>query len=213
VRPLEGLDGFALSVVVSRDRRLVAAGNERGDVTIWDATTLEETRTLRGLGGPVYALAFNRDGSQLSAVTNDPAERPKAIVWDLQSGDTRATFSGHSGPITAIDMPAGQDWVASASGDGTLKIWDAGSGDEVRSVAVPPEQGWYSSLAFSPDGAVLVTGTLSGEVEFWDAATGERVGGVSLNGGTILALAYRPDGGQVAVATRDAGVFLLEPQG
>lgn len=212
-KQLEGLDGFALSVVVSRDRRLIAAGNERGDVTLWDGATLSEARTLRGLGGPVYALAFNRDGSELAAVTNEPAERPKVIVWNVESGDTRSTFNGHSGPITAIDMSGGEEWVASASGDGTLKIWDAGSGNEVRSIAAPAEQGWFSSLTFSPDGAVLVTGTLSGEVEFWNAATGERIGGVPLEGGTILALAYSPDGKQVAVATRDSGVFLLEPQG
>jgi WD40 repeat protein len=213
VKQLEGLDGFALSVAVSRDRRLLAAGNERGDVTLWDASTLEEVRTLRGLGGPVYAIAFNADASELAAVTNEPAERPKVIVWDVASGDARTTFSGHGGPITAIDMPAGHDWVASASGDRTLKIWDAASGDEVRSIEAQAEQGWYSGLAFSPDGAVLVTGTLSGEVEFWDTATGERIGGLPLAGGTILALAYSPDGSQVAVATRDAGVYLLEPQG
>jgi WD40 repeat protein len=211
VRRLEGLDGFALTVAVSRDRRLIAAGNERGDVALWDAASLEEVRLLRDLGGPVYGLAFNRDGSGLAAITNDPAERPKALVWDVQSGDTRATFSGHSGPITAIDMPGGQDWAASASTDGSLKLWSAENGDEVHSMQAAPEQGWYSSIAFSPDGALLVTGTLSGEVEFWNVASGERLSSVELMGGTVLALAFRPDGGQVAVATRDGGVFLLGP--
>lgn len=212
-KQLDGLDGFALTVGVSRDRRLIAAGNERGDVTLWEAETLQKTRTLSGLGGPVYALAFNRDGSELSAVTNEPSERPKVIVWDVQSGDRRTTFSGHTGPVTAVDMPAGQDWVASASSDGSLKLWAAASGDEVRSIQAPTEQGWYSSIAFSPDGALLVTGTLAGDVEFWNAASGERLSSYNLQAGTILALSFRPDGGQVAVATRDAGVFLLEPTG
>jgi WD40 repeat protein len=210
---LEGLDGFALTVAVSRDRRLIAAGNEQGDVILWDTSTLDELRTLRGLGGPVYSLAFNRDGSQLAAVSNDPADRPKALIWDVQSGDQRTTFNGHSGPITSIDMPAGEDWGASASSDGSLKIWSAANGDEVRTIQAAPEQGWYSSIAFSPDGALLVTGSLSGEVEFWSASSGERLSSLQLSAGTVLALAFRPDGGQVAVATRDGGVFLLEPAG
>ncbi|GAB4434168.1 MAG: serine/threonine protein kinase [Chloroflexi bacterium OHK40] len=212
-RQLEGLDGFALTVTVSRDRRLIAAGNEQGDVALWDATTLEEVRTLRGLGGPVYALAFSRDGSQLSGLTNEPADRPEVTVWDVQSGDRQSSFNGHSGPVTAIDMPAGRGWVASASSDGTLKIWEAATGDEVRSIAASPEQGWYSSITFSPDGAVLVTGTLSGLVEFWNTDSGEQISSLDLGAGTILGLAFRPDGGQVAVATRDGGVVLLEPAG
>jgi WD40 repeat protein len=213
VQQLEGLDGFALSVSVSNDRRLIAAGNERGEVILWDATSFEELRTLRGLGGPVYDLAFNSDGSQVAAVTNDPAERPKVIVWDATTGDTRTTFSGHSGPITAIDMPSGQNWGVSSSSDRTLKIWDAANGDEIRTIEAPAEQGWYSSIAFSPDGAVLVTGSYAGEVAFWDSATGQRLAGYNLGGGSVLALAYSPDGGQIAVSTRDGGVILLEPEG
>lgn len=213
VRQLEGLDGFALTIAVSRDRRLLAAGNEQGDVTLWDGATLEEVRTLRGLGGPVYALAFNGDGSQLSAATNEPANRPKLLVWDVASGDQRATFNEHAAPVTAIGMPTGTNYVASASGDRSVRIWDATSGDEVRSLEAPVEEGWYSSIAFSPDGAVLVTGSRGGEVAFWNSETGERIGAINLGSGTILALAYRPDGGQVAVATLVGGVVLLEPEG
>ncbi|MCX7789819.1 MAG: serine/threonine protein kinase [Chloroflexaceae bacterium] len=210
-RPLEGLDGFALSVVVSRDRRLIAAGNERGDVVIWDARSFERLRTLRGIGGPVAELAFNRDGSALVTVTNEPAERPLLIVWDTQSGQRRSTFSGHGAPVTAIAIAAREDLVASASTDGSLKLWRASNGEEVRSQQAGPEQGSYFSVAFSPDGSVLATGALSGEVEFWNTATGERLSGFDPGGGAVFAIAFRADSAQVAVATRDRGVFLLEP--
>ncbi|MCS6882101.1 MAG: WD40 repeat domain-containing serine/threonine-protein kinase [Oscillochloridaceae bacterium] len=210
-RALEGLDGFALSVVVSRDRRLIAAGNERGDVALWDARTFERLRTLRGIGGPVAALAFNRDGSSLVAVTNEPSDRPLLIVWDTQNGQRRSTFSGHGAPVTSIDVAARDDLVASASTDGALKLWRASSGEEVRSLQAGSEQGSYFSLAFSPDASVLATGALSGEVEFWNTATGERLSHFATDGGAVFAIAFRSDGSQVAVATRDRGVFLLEP--
>jgi WD40 repeat protein len=210
-RALEGLDGFALSVVVSRDRRLIAAGNERGDVVLWDARTFERLRTLRGIGGPVVELAFNRDGSSLVTVTNEPADRPLLIVWDTQSGQRRSTFSGHAAPVTAIAIAARDDLVASAGADGVLKLWRASNGEEVRSQEAGPEQRSYFSVAFSPDGSVLATGALSGEVEFWNTATGERLSGLDPGGGAVFAITFRADGAQVAVATRDRGVFLLEP--
>lgn len=213
VRQIEGCDEFCLSVAVSRDRRLIAGGNERGEVTLWDASNFEELRTLSGLDGPVYAIAFNGDSSQLAAVTNDAGERPKTVVWDVQSGETRATFSGHSDLVTALDLSGGENWGATASADRTLKIWDAANGDELRTIEAPADQGWYSSLAFSPDGAVLATGSYAGEVAFWNSATGERIGGFNLGGGTVLSMAYSPTGAQVAVSTRDGGVVLLEPGG
>ncbi len=210
-RQIEGLGGLALTLDVSRDGRLLAAGDERGDIAIWDARSFELQRTLRGLGGPVYALAFNRDGSRIAAVTNQPADLPKVMVWDVASGDALATFSGHTAPITAIEMPAGAGLVASASSDGSLRIWEADSGEEVRSLVAPIEEGWYSSLAFSPDGTMMVTGSAGGRVEFWSAADGARLNGVDLSAyGSVLGLAFRPDGGQLAVATRDGGVVLLE---
>lgn len=210
-RALEGLDGFALSVVVSRDRRLIAAGNERGDVALWDARSFERLRTLRGIGGPVAALAFNRDGSSLVAVTNEPADRPLLIVWDTQNGQRRSTFSGHAAPVTSIDIAARDDLVASASTDGALKLWRASSGEEVRDLQAGSEQGAYFSVAFSPDASVLATGAMSGDVEFWNTATGERLSRFESGGGAVFAIAFRSDGAQVAVATRDRGVFLLEP--
>lgn len=212
-KQLEGLDGLALNLSVSRDRRLIAAGNERGEIALWDARSFELLRTLSGLDGPIYALSFNRDASELAAVTNDPAEQPKLGVWDVQSGDRKSTFSGHGAPVTALEMPADQGVVASASNDGSLKIWQADNGEEQRTLSAEPDEFFFSSLTFSPDGSLLVTGALSGEVVFWNPENGERLSEVELAAGPVLALTFRPDGAQLAVSTRDGGVYLLEPNG
>ncbi len=210
-RQFEGLDGLALTIDVTRDQRLIAAGNDRGEVAIWERETGALQRTLRGLNGPVFALAFNADGSQIAAASNRSPEQPVVIVWDLQRGEERTSFSGHTAPITAIDMPAGQDAVASSSSDGTLKIWAADSGEELLDLTASAEQRWYSSLAFSPDGKLMATGDLIGQVELWDVVRGERLNGINLEAvGAILGLSFRPDSAQIAAATRDGGVILLD---
>ena len=210
-RQFEGLDGLALTIDVTRDQRLIAAGNDRGEVAIWERETGELQHTLRGLDGPVFALAFNTDGSQIAAASNRSPEQPVIIVWDLQRGEERTSFSGHTAPITAIEMPAGQNVVASTSSDGTLKIWSASSGEELLDLNASAEQRWYSSLAFSPDGKLMATGDLIGQVELWDTVRGERLNGINLEAvGAILGLSFRPDSAQIAAATRDGGVILLD---
>lgn len=208
---LEGSEGLALNLVVSRDRRLLAAGNEKGLVTLWDARSLEKLRTFRGLSGPIYNLAFNRDGSLLAAVTNQPSDAPQIVIWDVQSGDLKTRIKGQNGSITAIEMPADSDTLVSASSDGSLKFWSIADGSEQSSIAATEDQVWFSSLAFSPDGSLLVTGSLDGSLDFWNPRSGERIGEMDLKGGTVLALAWRSDGQQLAVSTRDGGVILLDP--
>jgi WD40 repeat protein len=100
--------------------------------------------------------------------------------------------------------------LASSGSDGALKIWESESGTELRSLAAPAEQGWYSSVAFSPDGSLLATGTIGGQVELYNPETGEQLSSVQLNSGGVLALAFRLDGQQLAASTRDGGVWLLD---
>ncbi len=210
-RPLAGLDGFALNMTISRDRRLIAAGNERGEVAIWDAQSLELVRTLRGMEGAVYGLDFSRDGAQIAAVSNQPPTAPTITVWDATNGNRLTTIRGLSEPITAIAMLPGEGAVAGASADGVLHIWNVRDGVELRSIAAAAEEGWFSSLAVSPDGSIMATGSVAGTVEIWEIASGRRLNSLALEGGTIIALTFRNDGAQLAASTSLAGVFVIEP--
>jgi WD40 repeat protein len=60
------------------------------------------------------------------------------------------------------------------------------------------------AIALSPDGKALATGSMPGswrnEVELWDTATGQRLGYMAAKTNNVLALAWSPDGKQLAVA-------------
>jgi WD40 repeat protein len=212
-RQLQGLQGFALSLVVSHDRSLVAAGNDRGEVAIWEVSSQKLLRTLHGLNGPASTLSFNRDSSRIAAVSNKDAKAPQIVVWNAQSGDRAAMISGPKAQITSLEMPAGNDIVAGSSSDGSLTIWNAADGTAVRTITAPSEDLWFSSFAFSPDGKLLVTGSALGTVDFWDPQSGTRLNSINLGTGMILSLAFRPDGKQIAASTRDGGIYLFEPLG
>ena len=57
--------------------------------------------------------------------------------------------------------------------DNIVKVWDAQTGQE--SLTLKGHTGWVSSVAFSPDGKRLVSGSLDKTVKVWDAQTGQEI--------------------------------------
>ncbi|NTV61965.1 MAG: serine/threonine protein kinase [Oscillochloris sp.] len=210
-RQLEGLSGFAVSIVLNSDHTLLAAGNDSGEVAIWDVASQKLLRTLRGLDGTATLLSFNHDASLIAAVANQDSGSSQIMVWNVQTGAKQTAIANQHTQITALQMPFGSDVVAGASNDGALTIWNAADGSVIRTITASTDERWFSSFSFSPDGKLLVTGSIVGTVAFWDAQSGSQISKVSLGAGSVMAVAFRPDGRQIAVSTFDRGIYLFEP--
>lgn len=61
-----------------------------------------------------------------------------------------------------------------ASGGGAIKLWDVGSGKELKSLASDLME-VVSSVAFSPDGKTLASATDNGRIRLWDVASGREL--------------------------------------
>jgi WD40 repeat protein/serine/threonine protein kinase len=113
------------------------------------------------------------------------------------------TFRGRRGSGRGVAYSPDGRRLASASLDGSLKVWDARTGLEV--VAVDTRQDMVSGVAYSPDGRRLATGSWDKTVKVWDVATGREV--LTLRGtDKVFTVAFSPDGQYLASAGHGGAV-------
>ncbi|UCF90762.1 MAG: TIR domain-containing protein [Desulfobacterales bacterium] len=195
-----GSGDFVVDVDFSPDGRFLAA-NAKGWACIYDAERTFEDKCFPS-EGVVSALSYSPDGKYLAT-----AEGSVAQIWAVTSGERQVRVE-HRDYVGAAKMhffewiddlaftPDGQ-YLATASRDGTARIWDVASGQEVVRLLHSAQ---VNAVAFSPDGRTVVTASAAGNIHGWETLTGREVFRVSLRPNVYIldVLAVSPDAKYVA---------------
>ena len=147
-------------------------------------------------------FAFSTNGRWL--VTS--SDEPDLHVWNAADGVHLATLEGSAAAVRAVAFSPDDDWLATGEANGHVRVWNTGSWSLVREYMGHSDP--VTDLAFSPDGEALASGSLDGTIRIWPPAPRPHLAVLPGVRG-LAAVAFRPDGGQLAVAARESGVVEL----
>jgi WD40 repeat protein len=174
-------------------------------VQLWDVAARRLLPvSLGGHTASVNRVAFSPDGQLLATGGNDSL----VVLHDPRTGATVGTPMSVDSPVYSLAFSPDSSRVAIGGSGQNVFVFDIGTG---RQVGSPLRAGIASSVAFSPDGSLLVTGsTFDSNTIVWDAATLTMIGTPMSSFGA--GVAFHPDGHEFAVADYKGRVTLWSPE-
>jgi WD40 repeat protein/regulator of sirC expression with transglutaminase-like and TPR domain len=184
---------------------MLASGDRRGHVKVWDLPTDRQPDLLRehsgrplGSVGEQRHFAFSPKSGRLAIAGPNDAIK----LLDPATGQEHATLGGHPGPLGAIAFSRDGRLLAVVTNPpgkgGTVRIWDVAAS---RTLAdLQGHSAPITCLAFSPDGAALATGGADHAVKLWDTASGKERRTLGELKSVVTCIAFAPDGKALAAA-------------
>ena len=110
--------------------------------------------------------------------------------------------------VTAIGFSRDGRIVATGSLDGTVRLWDSGTGKPIGQPMTG--NGYVRNITFSRDGHLLAAGYMDSTLRLWDTGTFQPVGDPMRADSAVVAVAFSPDGRTLASGSDDGSIRLWD---
>jgi WD40 repeat protein len=205
---------FRLSFSPDGERFTTAAASRKGEavVDVWEtAPGAREPVEIRETGSVPLCATFDPTGKYV--VREGPGHTVQ--VRDAATGEVAGVIGRHSLQIWAMTFSRDGKRLATASNDGTVRVWawdpaKLGQEQQAKPRIDVVVDGYGNRVAFSPDGRLLATGGEGLTVKVWDATTGDLLHTLPGHTGDVFAVAFSRDGRWLASAGTDTTVRIWD---
>ncbi len=187
------------TIFLGEDR--AASGGDDFAITLWNLEDGSEAARLEGHKGQVAALDVSPDGSLLASASWDGS----VGLWSLPDGAPIAMMTGHGGVVNDVMFSEDGTLLYSASADGTIRVWRVAEADEIRQLV---HHGFGVNKLLLGEGW-LAYGAVDGGTRIINPESAEEIADLTLDRRPILAMAMRPDGGEIAVGDGEGFVMTV----
>ncbi|MEH2193204.1 MAG: serine/threonine-protein kinase [Nostoc sp.] len=212
---LSGHSQAVKSVAFSPDGQILATASDDKTIKLWRVETLKEICTLLGHSHAVKSVAFSPDGQILASGSWDKTIK----LWDVNTGTEIYTITGHQLQVNSVAFSPQGQILASASYDRTIRLWHIPAlENSQREFENRPCYSLLSTLsghawavltvAFSPDGQILATGSDDNTIKLWEVNTGQLICTLVGHSWSVVAVAFTADGETLLSASCDKTVKL-----
>lgn len=181
-----------------------AAGPGGADVSILSMLRVPNLPKAPGARA-ITAMEHSRDGKRLAAARHGSVEI-------FENGQSVREIENLAGKVNALHFSQDGGRLVTAVGtpglNGFATIWDAATGESIRSFGEGYHRDTLYDAELSPDGKLLATAGYDAKIGLWDTATGKRLRGIEVHNGAVYDLAFSPDGTVLASASGDFTVKL-----
>jgi len=193
------LEGFGDRVWVGRfssDGTLAIIGDSVGAVRVVEVPSGRTRFEVTAHADAVVGAAFSPDDTVAVTVSLDGT----ALVWDIADGQPREVLPLNGAAALGIEAnsvlftPDGQQVLTRAA---TVQVWDVPPGP---SLELRGHERLVGTLALSPDGALLATGSADGTLRLWNLVDGGPLQVLEVPDSAISAASFSSDGSRLVTA-------------